>query len=162
MNTKQPTMALNEESAHDQIIERDGQLQIRQKWGDRIVGRGGGTGFVALPEALIRGQNRLKISSTEMMVLINAISFWWYVDNPPFPSNHKIAKRMGVSTRTVQRAFESLERKKLVHRDIKKYTEDDKSYEYDTPYESRRYLHFNGLIERLGIISDDLRNFNSR
>ena len=82
--------------------------QIRQKWGN-AVGKGGLTGYLALPEALIRGQHRLGLSSTEMMVLINILMHWWNVERMPFPGNNAIAKRMGIDTRTVQRACATLE-----------------------------------------------------
>lgn len=155
------------EKSREISTEHRAQLQIDQKWG-KAVGRGGSTGFVAIPEALLRGQKRLGLSSTEMMVLINVLMHWWYSDQRPFPGNARIAQRMGVSKRTVQRAFEKLEKKGLVHRDIRKYTADDRmeddnlSIEQEpskTPYESRRYLVLDGLVARVQEISDDLRAY---
>ena len=151
--------------------ELTAQLQIRQKWGSAI-GRGGRTGFVAIPETLLHGQRALGLSATEMMVLINVLMHWWYHDKQPFPGNSRIAKRMGVSTRTVQRAFEKLENKGLVHREIQAYTDDDRlknegefgdgQAAQKTPYSSRRYLNLAGLVRRLEGIADGLQAYDRK
>lgn len=151
--------------------ERRAQLQIRQKWGS-AVGRGGRTGFVAIPEALLHGQKALGLTATEMMVLINVLMHWWYHDKQPFPGNGRIARRMGVSSRTVQRAFEKLEKKGLVHRDIRAFTDDDRNRTEDesvdhqknqkTPYNSRRYLNLAGLVRRLERIADGLQDYERK
>ena len=162
---------MNKETQQESLVdqtENRAQLQITRKWGD-VIGKGGNTGFVVIPEALLRGQHRLGLSATDMMVLINVLMHWWYHDKPPFPGNTGIAQRMGVSKRTVQRSFKTLEEKGLIHRDIRKFTEDDRSeiddesgeleIESKTPYDSRRYLYLNGLVNRLQTISEELRAY---
>ncbi len=133
--------------------ETRGRMQIREKWGDS-VGLGGATGFLAIPEVLIRGQAQLKLSSTEMMVLINVLLHWWYADRKPFPGNEKIAKRMGVTTRTVQRAFESLSEKGLVQREIKTFHNNERD-----AFHVRRELDLSGLVSRLEYIAQALREY---
>ena len=162
-----------QEELQEAQTERQAQLQIVQKWG-RAIGRGGKTGFVAIPETLLRGQTRLGISATEMMVLINVLMHWWYHDRPPFPGNRRIAQRMGVSARTVQRAFETLEKKGLVRRNVMAFTEDGRSdseavepagstgEQKKTPYSSVRYLDLSGLVLRLEAIADDLRGYEGK
>lgn len=81
MSSQTPNTAIETTAAK---VEKTARLQIKEKWG-RGVGRGGNTGYVAIPEAFIRGQKRLGLSSTEMMVAINALMHWWYKDKPPFP-----------------------------------------------------------------------------
>lgn len=138
------------------------QSKLKAKWG-RAIGHGDKTGFVALPEVLVRSQKRLGISSTEMMVLINVLMHWWSPERKPFPGNNKIAKHMGVSTRTVQRAFETLEQKRLIKREISRYTKDDRPSEEDeippkTPYEGVRKVDLSGLVfalERIAMKSRD-------
>lgn len=124
-------------------IKADSQAQIRAKWG-KAVGQGGLTGFLALPEILVRAQSKLELSSTEMMVLINVLLHWWYADRMPFPSNVVIAKRIGINPRTVQRSLESLERKKLVERKVKRFYDDKNNC-----HSSHREIDLTELVKRL-------------
>lgn len=128
--------------------------QIKAKWGD-AVGNGGLTGFLAVPEVLIRGQHRLGITSIEMMVLMNVLMHWWYEDRKPFPGNHVIAKRMGVSQRTVQRAFRELEEKKIIKRHVRRYYDEKTNARH-----SVREIDLEYLVFRLHEIAEDLRKFN--
>jgi DNA-binding transcriptional MocR family regulator len=41
---------------------------------------------------------------------------WWKASDMPFPQTSTLAKRMGVSRRTVQRHVESLEKKQFIRR----------------------------------------------
>ena len=87
---------------------------VNSKWGDAVAG--GVTGFQALPDVLVRSQCQLKLSSTEMMVLINILMHWWKPDEWPHPRPEMIAGRMGVGLRTVNRALATLAERKLVRR----------------------------------------------
>lgn len=155
--------------------------QIRDKWGAAVEG-GGLTGYLALPEVLIRSQNRLQLSSTEMMVLINILTHWWRVDVKPFPGNYTIAKRMGISRRTVQRAIKSMVQKGLISTAPMISTEDDRTADIDwleeeeeeeweedqvekalaTPYSTVRLIDLSGLVARLNECALELREYNAR
>jgi predicted DNA-binding transcriptional regulator len=80
--------------------------QIASKWGDAVS-----LGFLAIPDALLINQANLKLTTTETMVLLNVLSYWWFAERKPFPRTSVIARRMGVSNRTVQRALEQLQKK---------------------------------------------------
>jgi DNA-binding HxlR family transcriptional regulator len=82
-----------------------------EKWGKALSG-----GFVVIPSALLRYQGELELDSGEMLVLMNLLMHWWRAEDLPFPHTSTIAKRMGVTRRTVQRHVESLERKELIRR----------------------------------------------
>jgi hypothetical protein len=140
------TTTHNDDAANDAEINH----QIRQKWGD-AVGRGGLTGYLALPEALIRGQKRLGLSSTEMMVLINILMHWWKAERMPFPGNSAIAKRMGIDTRTVQRACATLEEKRLIRREVRRFHDDATDR-----HSAARTIHLEGLVSRLNDVAGDL------
>lgn len=127
---------------------------IKTRWGDAI-GTGGMTGFTALPNALIRGQKRLGLNSTEMMVLINILMHWWTADKRPFPSNASIAKRIGISERTVQRVIARLDSESLLQR---VYSHSD-GLDNGSP-NSRREIDLNQLVHRLSDISNDLQAFS--
>jgi DNA-binding transcriptional regulator YhcF (GntR family) len=49
-------------------------------------------------------------------VLLNVLTHWWYRDQKPFPRPTTIARRMGSTVRTVQRAITKLQREGLVER----------------------------------------------
>jgi hypothetical protein len=71
------------------------------KWGPAGI-----AGFQIVPDLLLKHQASLELTATEMLVLLNVTMHWWYPDQRPFPRSSIIAKRMGVQTRTVQRAME--------------------------------------------------------
>lgn len=85
---------------------------MREKWRsalDRL-------GFQALPNLLITQQRTLRISSTEMVVLLHFNRSWWKREEAPYPSPGRIATMMGVHRRTVERCLANLEKKGLVER----------------------------------------------
>ena len=85
---------------------------ILQRWRGAVTSAG--TGFTAVPDILIKSQGQLKLSSTEMVVLLNILAHWWQEDEWPYPRISTIGKRMGTSRRTVERAIRSLQAKGLV------------------------------------------------
>jgi DNA-binding MarR family transcriptional regulator len=58
---------------------------------------------------LLKNQKALKISSAELVVLLNVLMHWWYRDQMPFPRPTTISRRLGVTVRTVQRALGNLQ-----------------------------------------------------
>jgi DNA replication protein DnaD len=84
---------------------------LHDKWGNALD-----EGFVVIPAALLRHQHKLEICDGELVVLMNLIMAWWKVGDFPFPRTSTMAKRMGVSARTVQRHIERLEEKNLIRR----------------------------------------------
>ena len=84
---------------------------IFAKWGESAD-----TGFAAVPNALIWGQSKLGVSANEMLVILNLISHWWSPNALPYPRTNTIAKRTGLTNRTVQRALSSLSKKGLIAR----------------------------------------------
>lgn len=80
----------------------------KTKWGKAVTG--GRNGFQVLPDVLVRNQGHLGLSSTEMVVLVNILMHWWErePEKMPHPRAEQIAKRIGTSTRTVQRCIDSL------------------------------------------------------
>lgn len=85
---------------------------VRQRWRGAVTSAE--TGFTAVPDVLIRSQGQLKLSSTEMVVLLNILLHWWREDEWPYPRVSAIGDRMGTSRRTVERSIRSLQEKGLV------------------------------------------------
>ena len=95
---------------HEQPLTRS-KLPPSAKWGEVA-----NAGFQILPDALLKYQTELGLDATDMLVLINITMHWWYEDQRPFPRTTTIAKRMGVSVRTVQRSASKLQKLKLIER----------------------------------------------
>ncbi len=76
------------------------------KWGDAIK-----AGYQVLPDALLRGQHLLKLNTTDIVVIANLNQAWWFNDRLPYLRPQTIAKRMGVSERSVQRSLSRLRQK---------------------------------------------------
>ena len=65
-------------------------------------------GFAPLPHLLLLHQEDLEISSEELNVFLNIFMHWHDAGDLPYPHTATIAKRMGVSQRTVQRLVNRL------------------------------------------------------
>ncbi len=84
---------------------------IAERWGDAVA-----SGFTAVPNSLIRAQVGLGLTPNDIVVLLNILVHWWHSDRLPFPRTSVIAKRTGLSHRTVQRSLQTLQKKGLVVR----------------------------------------------
>ncbi len=91
------------------MIEEENRA--KDKWGKASM-----AGWQPLPDVLLKNQYKLGLTPTEMMVLINILSFWWYENKLPYPAVSTISKRMSVTPRTIQRSLSGLVQKKLLER----------------------------------------------
>jgi len=76
-----------------------------RKWSKALMS----AGYTVVPYVLLDRQDAFKLTPVEMNVLMQLANYWWQADNLPHPSKAAIAKRMGVSEKTVQRAIQRLE-----------------------------------------------------
>lgn len=106
--------------------------RIKDKWQGAVTQ---GSGFVAIPMVLLRMQAKYGLSQTHMMVLINLLAHWWEPNRGVYPRSTTIAARLGVTTRTVQRATEKLEEMGLIERHVDS--------------DGLRTFSFDGLVARL-------------
>ena len=95
-------------------------------WGGAITPA---SGFVAIPMVLLRVQTKLKLTATDMLVMANLLAHRWKVTDAVFPRTTTIAKRMGVTPRTVQRSAEKLIRGGVMER--VKRADGLRSYRFD-------------------------------
>ena len=109
------------------------------KWGEVVR-----SGFQTVPDVLLIKQHDLELDQTDMLVLLNLTSYWWYRDQPPFPRTNVIANRMGVTPRTVQRSLKKLEDKQYVRRD--NYT-DENGFTFPA-------IYLDGLVAKLKSLAD--------
>lgn len=84
---------------------------IVNKWGEDTLS----IGWTAIPIALIKFQNKLKISPVSMNILLHILSQWWQKENLPYPSQSSIAEKMGLSTRTVQRELLTMKKNGIIN-----------------------------------------------
>src|SRR5262245_27206588 len=80
--------------------------EVFRKWGAAAKG-----GFQAIPDTLIKYQERLGLTPLDVVVLLNITMHWWRADDLPFPSAALIAKRIGIGRRSVERRLAQLQKK---------------------------------------------------
>lgn len=85
---------------------------LTEKWGKETMA----AGFTVVPSILLRSQKRLGINANELAVLVHLMEHWWQPGSMPWPSKRKIAERLDVSEKTVQRAAAKLEKLQLITR----------------------------------------------
>lgn len=117
--------------------------EMERRWGKGVLG----PGFVFLPSALVRGQSRLKIDATELTVLIHLLDHWWAANEMPYPSKRRLADRMGVSEKTIQRAMARLEALGLVKRMARHFSAGG---------QASNYYDLSGLVARVQEIARDM------
>lgn len=84
-------------------------FQAHEKWG--IAAK---AGFQQIPNALFHAQRKLRLDTTDIVVLLNLTMHWWRKNELPRPRTSVIAQRMGVSPRTVERHLRKLEDQGLI------------------------------------------------
>jgi DNA-binding MarR family transcriptional regulator len=84
---------------------------IQEKFGDALL-----LGFTVIPAILLREQHTLRLNDGEMLVTMHLMLAWWEKDRLPYTKPATIARRMGVTARTVQRHMKGLEEKNLLFR----------------------------------------------
>ncbi len=83
-----------------------------KKWGKAVLERG----FCVVPSLLLRAQQRLKLTPTQLAVLMHLADYWWDVARKPYPSKKALAERLGLGERQVQRIIADLEKAGFVKR----------------------------------------------
>lgn len=108
---------------------------VEQRWGDLSK-----VGFTAVPNTLMHAQAKLDLSPTDVVVLMNLAMHWWTPTDLPFPRTTTIAKRAGLTERSVQRVLKGLEKRGFIAR-IKS--------------RDRTYVDLSGLKEKLAAVAPD-------
>ena len=110
-------------------------MTVKEKWQGAVTE---GSGFVAVPMSLLRLQTKLKLTPTDMVVLVNLLAHWWDPSRAVFPRSTTIAARMGVAKRTVQRSMQKMVKAGLIEREM-----------MTTVLGPRRTFQFNALAHQL-------------
>ncbi|WP_375462170.1 helix-turn-helix domain-containing protein [uncultured Enterovirga sp.] len=83
----------------------------RTRWGDAVD-----PGMLIVPAILLRHQQRLGLTPLEMLLVLNIVAEWDEPNELPSPRPSVLAKRIGTSPRTIQRAITKLAQAGLVER----------------------------------------------
>lgn len=51
-----------------------------------------------------------------MVIILHLAGYWWHAGNDPFPTKETLAKKIGVTPRTIQRSIAELEKKEYITR----------------------------------------------
>ncbi|MEZ4429339.1 MAG: helix-turn-helix domain-containing protein [Nannocystaceae bacterium] len=78
--------------------------QNTKKWGQTLMD----AGWTCVPSVILERQHALGLDSVDVNILLQLASYWWYSDNPPYPSIKEIAERISVHRSTVQRHLRRL------------------------------------------------------
>ncbi len=111
-------------------------------WGDKVISHG----YTAVPNVMIRSQHRLGVNQTQMMILIQLLSYWFDKERVPFPSKKELADRLGLRPKTIQDNMKALETAGFVRREQIKTSYGD--------WGSNRY-HLDGLVKRIKALEPD-------
>jgi hypothetical protein len=105
-------------------------------------------GYTMLPNLLLQAQGRLGIGHAQFNVLVQLVHHWWDADKNPRPAKETIARRMGLSSRQVQRYLTDLESAGLIKR-IERFSgrKAQIANEYD----------LGGLVSKLGAVEPEFR-----
>jgi hypothetical protein len=109
---------------------------IEQKFGKELVE----AGWTAVPNMLFEHMTALGIDSTDVVIVIHLLRYWWERETLPHPSKVTIAHAMGIHPRTVQRRIASLEHARLIGREQRRNLHKKSS---------TNIYHLDGLLEAL-------------
>ncbi len=82
-------------------MEKD--TDVFQRWGEAMTG-----GYQVIPNLVFLLQNKLHLSSHQLVIVLNLSMHWWKKSDLPFVRPSTMAKRMGISRRTVERQLKAL------------------------------------------------------
>ena len=79
------------------------ETDVFQRWGEAMTG-----GYQVIPNLVFLLQNKLQLSSHQLVIVLNLSMHWWKRSDLPFVRPSTLAKRMGISRRTVERQLKAL------------------------------------------------------
>jgi hypothetical protein len=82
------------------------KAQFERLWGKDVRQ----AGFTQVPNALIERQAALGADSVDFNILVQLLAHWWEPDRFPYPSKARLAERVRLSPRQVQRRITRLEK----------------------------------------------------
>jgi predicted transcriptional regulator len=118
-------MATTKDAVKPDTAENKSRLE--GKWGKKVIG----AGYTAVPDVLIKYQQRLKLKPLDVNVLLHLLSYWWKASDLPRPSKKTIAVALDVDPSTVRRCLQKLEKAGYVNRIEQRKQYGSRPNEYD-------------------------------
>jgi len=125
--------------------KKPSKKQSEQKFGEQVIQ----CGFTIVPSVLLQCQERLGISGQQLAILIHLLDYWWDPASKPWPSKEKIADRMQISTKQVQRHMRALEQAGYVRR--------EERYNARGGQTSNSY-DLTGLVQKMKLLGEELHS----
>lgn len=111
-------------------------------WGKAVYKHG----YAGIPSILIQAQRRLGINTTQMNIIVQLLDYWHEPSRKPFPTKRDLAKRMGVTEKTIQNNIRDLEQAGYVQREMRRTAAGD--------WNSNIY-HLDGLIAKVQAVEPE-------
>jgi predicted transcriptional regulator len=108
--------------------------QNEKKWSKALME----AGFTVFPAVILDRQQALGLEPVDMNIILQLANYWWQAENLPRPSKDAIAKRIGVSAKTVQRRIAKMEAAGFIQRRPR--------YHVSTNGQQANSYDFSGLI----------------
>lgn len=126
------------------IHSEKNQKESEKKWGRAVMD----FGYTMVPSLIFRAQARLGLGPVQLALLLHLADYWWHKSQVPFPSKAKLAERMNLSPRQIQRYLTELEKGGFIER-IQRYAthKGQQSNGYD----------MTGLVEKLKKLEPEFR-----
>lgn len=99
--------------AHTDALQSSPPGALESRVSDRY-GEAGNAGWSPVPDVLLFNQHKLGIQSDDMVVLLNLMAHYYVKNEMPFIRPTTIAKRIGVSQRSVQRSIARLRKQGVI------------------------------------------------
>jgi len=100
-------------SADSSQTQQGSSATAESRVNDRY-GMAGKAGWQPLPDVLLFHQRNLRLNSADLNVLLNLMAHYYVKNEMPFIRPNVIAKRIGVSPRSVQRSIARLRARGLI------------------------------------------------
>jgi hypothetical protein len=111
-------------------------------WGKAVYSHG----YAGIPSILIQAQRRLGINWMQMNIIVQLLDYWHEPTRRPFPTKRDLAKRIGVTEKTIQNNVRALENAGLILREQRKTAAGD--------WNSNIY-HLDGLVAKVQAMEPD-------
>ena len=101
----------NEESIKDKTTNT-GRQKLNEKWGKNTIQ----AGWTAVPSVLLEYQKRLKLSPTDLAIIMNLLKYWWDPNRDPYPGKRRICEAMGITESTMRKRIAKLQKQNYIKR----------------------------------------------
>ena len=136
---------MTKESAGGNTAERKRATSPAERiWGKEVMEHG----FCIVPSLLLRAQSRLGLNPTQLAILLQLCEHWWQEENKPHPGKKRLADRLGIGPRQIQRHIAELEDAGLVVR-IERHGANGSM--------QTNVYDLSGLVAKLKVIAQDFR-----